>query len=298
MRHSRTLVSLSLLSTCLLVFASARAESPEKLRDVKPEEISKINEAMPAKSVVAAKSPRKMLVFWRCEGFFHGSIPVANKALEIMGKKTGAFEVTTVTDDYAVFTKESLKQYDIICLNNTTNLKFDPKTTPERCEALMDFVKSGKGLVGIHAAADNFYPWPEALEMMGNKFTGHPWGGGGTWAIKLDEPDHPLTAPFQGKRFKIRDEIYRTDPPIYSRDNQRVLMSLDLSDPTTGGVNDLKPNDQDTGITWIKSWGKGRVFYCGLGHNDDIFWNAPVLAHFLAGIQYAAGDYDVPSDVK
>ena len=89
MRHSRTLVSLSLLSTCLLLFASAtvRAESPEKLRDVKPEEISKITDAMPAKPVVAAKSPRKMLVFWRCEGFFHGSIPVANKALEIMGKK-------------------------------------------------------------------------------------------------------------------------------------------------------------------------------------------------------------------
>ena len=161
-----------------------------------------------------------------------------------------------MTDDYSVFTKESLEKYDIVCLNNTTHLKFDPKTTPERCEALMEFVKSGKGLVGIHAAADNFYQWPEALEMMGNKFTGHPWGGGGTWAIKLDEPDHPLTAPFKGKGFKIRDEIYRTDPPLYSRDNQRVLMSLDLSDPTTAGVKGMNENDQDTGITWIKSWAR------------------------------------------
>jgi type 1 glutamine amidotransferase len=298
MRHSRALVSLSLLFTCLLVFAAAtaQAESPEKLRDLKNTEISQITEAMPTKPAAPAKKPRKMLIFWRCEGFFHGSIPVANKALEIMGEKTGAFEVTTVTDDYSVFTKESLRQFDIVCLNNTTHLNFDPKTTPERCEALMDFVKSGKGLVGIHAAADNFYRWPEALEMMGNKFTGHPWGSGGTWAIKLDEPDHPLTAPFKGKGFKISDEIYRTDPPLYSRDNQRVLMSLDMSDPATVGVKDIKPTDQDTGITWIKSCGKGRVFYCGLGHNNPVFWNTPVLEHFLLGIQFAAGDYDVPID--
>ena len=193
------------------------AESPEKLRDLNDAEISKITEAMPTKAAVTPKTPRKMLIFWRCEGFFHGSIPVANKALEIMGQKTGAFEVTKVTDDYSVFTKESLKQFDIICLNNTTNLKFDPKTTPDRCEALMDFVKSGKGLVGIHAAADNFYAWPEALSMMGNKFTGHPWGSGGTWAFKLDEPNHPLNAPFKGEGYKLSDEIYRTDPPIYSR---------------------------------------------------------------------------------
>ena len=188
-----------------------------------------------------------------------------------------------------------LKEFDIICLNNTTNLKFDPEKTPERCEALLDFIQSGKGIVGIHAAADNFKDWQEGKELMGNVFTGHPWGAGGTWAIKLDRPDHPLTAPFKGQGFKIRDEIYRTDPPLYTRDKQLVLMSLDLSDAATGGVNGLKPTDEDTGITWIKSCGKGRMFYCGLGHNDAVFWNTPVLEHFLLGIQYAAGDLEVPS---
>ena len=167
-------------------------------------------------------------------------------------------------------------------------------TTEDRTY-LLDFIKSGKGLVGIHAAADNFYKWPEALEMMGNKFTGHPWGAGGTWAIKIDKPDHPLTAPFGGKSFKIRDEIYRTDPPLYSRDNQLVLMSLDMSDGATSGAKGIKPTDADTGITWIKNWGQGRVFYCGLGHNNDVFWNTPVLEHFLLGVQYAAGDLEAPS---
>lgn len=296
MIRSRRMAATLLAGFCLSVMVGTLwAQSPEKLRDLKPEEIAKIKEAMPAKAVVTPEKPRKMLVFWRCETFFHTCIPVANEALKIMGEKTGAFEVTAVTNDYSVFTADTLKQFDVICLNNTTSLKFDPKETPERCAALMDFVKSGKGIVGIHAAADNFYQWPDAQEMMGNKFTGHPWGAGSTVAIKLDVPDHPLLAPFKGQGFKVKDEIYRTAPPLYSRDKQLVLMSLDMSDPATRDVKGLNENDKDTGITWIKDWGKGRLFYCSLGHNDAIFMTTPILEHYLRGIQFAAGDFKVPT---
>ena len=161
----------------------------------------------------------------------------------------------------------------------------------------MEFVKNGKGIVGVHAATDNFYQWPEGMEMMGGKFTGHPWGSGDTVAIKIDQPNHPLVAVFGGKGFKIRDEIYRTDPPLYSREKQLVLMSLDMSDPATK-AKASKPTDADTGISWIKDWGRGRVFYCSLGHNDHIFWNEAVLQHYLAGIQFAFGDYKVDTKPK
>jgi len=300
MIRSRRMAAMLLAGFCLsLIAAPLWAESPKELRKVTEEEIAKIKAAMPAKAVVTPEKPRKMLVFWRCETFFHTVIPVANEALKIMGEKTGAFEVTAVTDDYSVFTADTLKQFDVVCLNNTTSLKFDPKVTPERCQALMDFVKSGKGLVAIHAAADNFYQWPEGMEMMGNKFTGHPWGGGGTWAFKVDEPDHPLMAPFKDhQKFKLSDEIYRTDPPLYSRDKQYVLMSLDVSDPTTRNVRDWKDTDADTGITWIKDVGKGRLFYGSLGHNDEIFMNPMLLEHYLRGIQFAMGDFKVPTKPK
>jgi type 1 glutamine amidotransferase len=43
-------------------------------------------------------------------------------------------------------------------------------------------------------------------------------------------------------------------------------------------------------MSWIRRQGKGRVFYTGLGHGGDIFSNAPMLQHLLAGIQYALGD--------
>ncbi|MBN2130456.1 MAG: ThuA domain-containing protein [Sedimentisphaerales bacterium] len=271
------------------------AQSPEKLRDLKEDEIAGITEAMPTKVVVTPEKPRKMLVFWRCETFFHTSIPVVNETLRIMGEKTGAFEVAKVTDDYSVFTPETLEQFDAICLNNTTSLKFDPNATPERCKALMDFIKGGKGLIGVHAAADNFYQWPEAQQMMGNKFTGHPWTSGSTVAIKLDVPDHPLLAPFHGQGFKITEEIYLTQPPLYSRDKQYVLMSVDTNDPGTRSVRGYRDSYADTGITWIKDWGKGRVFYCSFGHNNAIFTNPAILEHYLRGIQFAMGDFKVPT---
>lgn len=280
-----------------LMMTTVQAQSPAKLRDLTAEEVQKIGSAVPKQATVKPDKPRKMLVFWLCEGFFHTSIPLVNEALVQMGKTTGAYE-TVVTNDMSVFKPESLNQFDAVCFNNTTGLKFNPEKTPELCKSLMDFVRGGKGIVGIHAATDNFNEWPEAQEMMGGKFTGHPWGGGGTWAIKIDEPDHPLTAAFKGKGFKINDEIYRTEPPLYSRAKQLVLMSLDMSDETTRKVNGFKPTDVDTGIAWVKTWGKGRIFYCSLGHNDHLLWNPAILQHYLDGIQFALGDYKVDTTPK
>jgi type 1 glutamine amidotransferase len=280
-----------------LVSAKARAVAGPELREVTPQEVQNIEKAVPERPTVTPARPRKLLVFWLCEGFFHKSIPVGNKALEILGKKTGAFE-TVITNDMSIFEPGSLEQFDAVCFNNTTGLKLSGERTPELCESLMNFVKGGKGIVGIHAATDNFNDWPEAMEMMGGKFTGHPWGADGTWAIKIDEPNHPLTKAFEGKGFKINDEIYRTEPPLYSRDKQLVLMSLDMSDPATRNVKGFKPTDADTGISWVKNWGRGRIFYCSLGHNDHIFWNPAVLRHYLDGIQFAFGDYEVDTKSK
>ncbi len=251
-------------------------------------EAQKIRQAMPDKPVVTATQPRTMLVFSLCNGFKHGCIPYWAKALDIMSEKTGAFKVVH-SNDMSVFSPESLKKFDIICFNNTTKLVPDKSQQ----KAIMDFISSGKGIVGIHAATDNFYEWPEGAQMMGGVFTGHPWTSNGTWAVKLDEPTHPLMKPFKGQGFKINDEIYRTDAPLYSRKNQRVLMSLDMSDATTRNAKGVKPSDMDTGISWVKPVGKGRLFYCSLGHNNHLTWNTPVLSHYLAGIQYAAGDLEI-----
>jgi type 1 glutamine amidotransferase len=259
--------------------------SPSKLRELKETELQRIEQALPAKATVTPAKPRKIFVFWLCKGYFHESIPVINKALEMMGKKTGAFETVT-SNDMNDFNAKNLSQFDAIVFNNTTKLEFNE---PAQRQALMDFVKEGKGIVGIHAATDNFNTWPEAAEMMGATFLYHPWTAGGVWAIRNAEPNHTLNAAFKGEGFKIKDEIYRSKL-LNLRENGRVLLTLDLNDPATRNAKGVDANDINMPIDWIKSYGKGRVFYCGLGHNNEVFYRPAILQHYLDGIQFALGD--------
>jgi type 1 glutamine amidotransferase/HEAT repeat protein len=276
-RMNRRLTALALFCVAALFCASCLA--------ITDEEIQKIQNAAPTAPVAAPAKARKLLVFNRCKGWVHPCIPYWDKALEIMGQKTGAFQ-TVVSDDMSVFSPENLKAFDAVCFNNTTRLDFD---RPELRNSLLDFVKNGGGIVGIHAATDNFYDWPEAAQMMGGIFDSHPWGAGGTWAVKIDDPQHPLTAAFAGKAFKVNDEIYLIKQ-IGLRDNCRILLSLDLTDQaTTNAATAVKDNP----ISWVRTYGKGRVFYCALGHNHHITWDPAILKHYLAGIQFALGDLPV-----
>jgi type 1 glutamine amidotransferase len=262
---------------------------------VSEDEAAMIEKAAPDKAVATPKKARKMLIFTKCNGSVHSSIPYVTKALEVMGKKTGAYE-TVVSDDMSVFSAENLAQFDAICFNNTTALKPDE----QQQKAILDFINNGKGIVGIHAATDNFYDWPAGGELMGGFFSGHPWHSGGTWAFKLDDPSHPLNASFEGKGFSLSDEIYLIRE-VGLRDTARILISLDYSDEATRTVKDAKPEYKDDPISWVKSVGKGRLFYCSFGHNHHILWNSAILKHYLAGIQFALGDNDVdttPTNLK
>ena len=252
---------------------------------ISPEELQKIESAVPPRATVTPKRPRKLLVFSLCQGYKHSSIPYGSKAFEIMGKKTGAFDVV-VSDDMAMFDADKLNQFDAVLFNNSTRLSFKD---PVLRQSLMDFVKGGKGVVGVHAATDNFYDWPEAAEMMGGLFDGHPWNANETVAVKIDDTAHPLCTVFKGKGFEIKDEIYQFKVP-YSREKLRVLLSLDTSKTNVNKGSKIKRTDNDFAVSWVRSYGKGRVFYCSLGHNHHIFWNPAVLKHYLDGIQFALGD--------
>jgi len=174
--------------------------------------------------------------------------------------------------------------------------KFQNDPNKPNTEALrksfMDWVKAGGGVVGIHAATDCSYGWKEYGELIGGYFAGHPWHT--LVPIKNDDPTNPINAAFGGKGFQVTDEIYQFNKGVYSRQKQRVILSLDykaMQASTEGRLNKKGGRkDGDYAISWVKSHGKGRVFYCSLGHRDEIFWNPAVLGHYLAGIQWALGD--------
>ena len=125
--------------------------------------------------------------------------------------------------------------------------------------------------------------------MMGGLFMAHPWTADGVWAIKNYEPNHPLNAAFKGEGFKVKDEIYR-QKKFGEVESRRILLTLDLDDPATRNAKGAEESDRDMAVSWIKDYGKGRVFFCGLGHNNEIYVNPVILKHCLDGFQFAIGD--------
>ena len=151
--------------------------SPPQSRTPKPADVEKMMAALPSAAPAKPAKPRKVLVLCRCAGFVHSCIPLAAKTIESLGEKTGAW-TTTVSYDASVITPGNLKQYDAVLLNNTTGFFLDdadPAVTAARKKALLDFVRSGKGLAGIHAASDSYHQstkGPEFLGMIANGIFG------------------------------------------------------------------------------------------------------------------------------
>ncbi len=286
--NMRTMTTvLALLAACQ-GFAQLSVPKPKPLPVVSAEGAAQLEALIGSGLTAKPVKPRKVLVFSRCEGFVHGEgIVYGIKALEIAAR-TGAFAATFSSDYTALTDKKALFTYDAVVLNNTTRLK--AKENPALVPNLIEFVKSGRGLCVIHAGADNFYDSPDAAEMVGGQFDGHPWTAGGTWAFKLDEPAHPLNRAFGGQSFKFGDEIYQQKSPFYDRAKLRVLVSLDLSDEKTNDVKNKKRADNDYAVSWIRPYGAGRVFYTSFAHDKRAFLNKMTLWHILDGLQFTLGD--------
>lgn len=143
--------------------------SPTPSRTPKVEDVDKMRAALPASAPAKPKKARKILVLNKCDGFIHSCIPLAAKTIEELGEKTKAWTATTSYEP-AVITADNLKQYDLVFLNNTTGHFLDdpdPAVTAARRKALLDFVRSGKGLAGIHAASDAYHKSTEGFGLIG-----------------------------------------------------------------------------------------------------------------------------------
>jgi uncharacterized protein len=238
--------------------------------------------AVVAASALAAvtwqsETPR-VLYLTHSAGFKHAVLPTSEQVMRDLGKRSGAFEAT-VTQDCSLISEASLKQYAAVIFFTTGELPLDEAQK----KALVEFVRSGRGFVGIHSATDTFYKWPEYLELIGGYFDGHPWHQEVT--VRVEDKAHPATAHLPAS-FTINDEIYQFRD--WSRDRVRVLLSLDPAsiDLTKKGV---KRADKDFAVAWTREFGKGRMFYTALGHEAAV-WNDPRFQqHLVGGIQWATG---------
>ena len=286
------IVAIGLLA---MVAGPTRAGRPKP--PITDAEIAQATAAAPAKPSTQPSAPRRVLIC-NASATTHDSAVLAAKAIEILGSKSKAYSAQT-TSDPTSFEADNLNCFDAVVMNNTTGDPFasategDPAAARKRSQRLrqnlLDFVNSGKGLVGLHAAADCLSDWTEYAPMIGAAYAGRPFTRA---VVKIDDPGHPVNAAFGGEGFEVNDEIYSFRWP-YSRQSVRVLLSVDWAKSKLYGGD--RP-DRDYALSWVKPQGKGRVFYCALGHDRKTFLQPKILRHLLDGIQFALGD--LPGPIK
>lgn len=202
------------------------------------------------------------------KGYKHGSVNRRQKklapaeiAMTQLGQQTKLFDVHCTQDCATDFTKANLKKYDIVMFYTTGEL---PISAEARDYFLKTWLKQkGHGFIGFHSATDTFrnkkpeHAWYR--EMIGGTFSGHPWNAGNNVTITVHDTKFPAMKPF-GKEFQIKDEIYQY--VNWKPKNVRVLMSLNMAK--------CKPaKNYHVPVSWVKNWGKGRIFYTNLGHNPS-----------------------------
>jgi uncharacterized protein len=244
--------------------------------------------ALPALSQQAPTRPKRVLVIGETKGFEHDSVSAAMAAIYNMGKQSGLWDATLRTDTELLTKKKldrnakNLDYFDAIVFASTTGeILTDPAQRTDMLAAIHD---EGKGFVGIHAALDTNYTWPEYGEMIGGWFDQHPWSTFDAPIIN-EEPDSPIVHQFP-KAFTKRDEIYQ--PKDWSRDKVNVLLSLD---PTKLDYNNPRVHraDHDFAVAWTKTYGKGRVFYSTLGHTVEAWDDPQIRTMYFEAVKWALG---------
>jgi uncharacterized protein len=242
---------------------------------------------------------RKNVLAWAPvkNGFAHNSISHAVCLLERLGYVSGLYDTYIHTDSQPITLHglvgsygqgvmgRDLNHYDaILCLGVREVYLSDPQRSD-----LLEFIRNGGGFVGVHAASTMFLPWPafgkghdEAAacgrtfarwpqfnEMLGAEFVEHPYGVIEAPVI-VDDPRFPATR-FLPAKFNLRDEMYEFKS--FSRERMDVVLRLDASESmrARAGISD---RTADWPLAWAKRYGKGRVFYCALGHSRQT-WDIP-----------------------
>src|SRR5688572_30345121 len=178
-------------------------------------------------------------------GWYHDSDRFAPMLKAALAPSGFNFSYTT---DAADLNAANLAKYDSLLIYSNHRAIAAPQE-----KALLDFVAGGKGLVALHSASFCFQNSPLYVALLGAQFERH---GTGEFTAAFVNPSHPVLAGLQP--FQVWDETYVHTKPGPDR---TVLMER-----TEGAGREP--------LTWVRSHGKGRVFYTGYGHDERV-WGHP-----------------------
>ncbi len=228
-----------------------------------------------------SEQPLHILLFSKTNGYRHSSISSGIKMLYDQSKKQ--HWIITATEDSTLIGDNFLSQFDVaVFINPTGNAIGEEEQT-----AFEKFMKSGKGFVGIHAAADCEYDWPFYGKLIGGYFLTHPPAQKAT--IVFENTDHPAMKPFKGmKTYTTVDEwySYKENP----RPNVHVLAHLDENTIKKSKNDEWKMGDHP--IIWWNDDNGMRSFYTVFGHTHEAFQDEKVIEHITNAINWAAHRID------
>jgi type 1 glutamine amidotransferase len=211
-----------------------------------------------------------ILIYSGTTGYRHESIPAGIAAVTAIAKKRGLS--VEASEDPNVFSAENLKRFRAIVLLSCTT---DPKNpgsewlTGSRRDALQQFVRSGGGILAIHAAADSHYHWPWYGKLIGGHFARHPQG----------TPTGTIRTLATGETRSRTDEWYYFDD---WDPTSHLLVTLD---PQSIGEKDVNPNP----MSWTRKVEGGRVFYTAMGHTTESYSEPWFLDHLATGLDWVLG---------
>jgi len=234
----------------------------------------------PAAGIAQDKKKYKILYITQSKGFKHGSVNRKSEAdlapsevsVTDVGKTSGLFDVEC-TQDASILTAEKLKELDAVMFYTTGKLPI----SPENFSAFEEWLKAGHAMIGVHSSTDTFGDFKPYWSLINGTFAGHPWGSGETCTFSVHEASHAVAKPWPAE-FQLKDEIYQYSH--YDPKAVRVIYSLNMAKCKTKMPYHVP-------VCWVREFGKGRLFYTNLGHNEGTWANPQFKEHLLTGIRWA-----------
>jgi type 1 glutamine amidotransferase len=248
----------------------------------------------------ASRAPvKKHVLAWGDvrNGYQHESISHAFAVIERLGRESGLFDTYFRTDSQLItkqpitfktgtgiatgeqFLAHNLNYFDAIFFFGVREIDL---TSQQRADLLAFVRDDGKGFVTAHSGATAFFSWPEFGEMLGGRFDEHPWEITDATVV-VDDLNSPMMKNFPNAGV-FHDEHYQLKD--FSRDKLHVLAHLDAS------KLDLKAplvhrKDRDFPVAWTKRYGKGRVFYSTLGHEEVAWDTTPIQTMYFEALKWS-----------
>lgn len=216
---------------------------------------------------------KKVLIF---EGGWDGHEPKLVSARFGRLMEQAGYQVDIVHDQQCLEDLETLMTYDLIVPCWTMG-----EISREAVTNISKAVGSGVGLAGCHGGmCDAFRQNTEWQFITGGQWVSHPGGDGQEYMVNICHGSSPITQGLED--FPVCSEHYylHIDPAI------EVLATTRFPLVHYYHISN-KPVDMP--VAWTKYWGNGRVFYCSLGHHDDVFDKSPNAQELMRrGMLWAA----------